>query len=113
MKQKRTWALEDHLCAGCGGRILRCVTGGGITGGGNPIWKCANCGKEAADLGPQCLCWCGFNHRGNNNNGYMCQPFSAIEHYPAMREAFLACGCDPSRGEVGIVLVRDLMKARQ
>ena len=41
---KQTWAIEDHLCRSCGGRILRCVKGNGMTPGGNPLYKCADCG---------------------------------------------------------------------
>ena len=33
---KLTWALEDHLCRSCGGRILRSVSGAGMTPGGDP-----------------------------------------------------------------------------
>ena len=112
MRRDRKWVLADHLCRGCGGRILQCVAGGGITGGGNPVWKCADCGKEAADMGPGCLCWCGLTHRNQSTPAYMCLPFSIIEDRPELREAFLACGCDPARGEVGIILERDLHRSR-
>lgn len=105
----RTWEIENHLCRSCGGRILRCVTGNGMTPGGNPIYKCADCGKSAASLGPDALCWCGFSHRNQQPHmAYRCLPFSILEEHPQLREAFLACGCDPSRGEVGIVLESDL-----
>lgn len=105
MKQK-TWALEDHLCRHCGGRILRCVSGQGPTGGGNPVFKCADCGVATAALGPACLCWCGFHYRQNaDSNPYICIPFSEIENRSWLRELFLSCGCNPDRGEVGIVLV--------
>ncbi len=111
--KRRTWALTDHLCRGCGGRILQCVSGGGITGGGNPIWKCANCGQESAHMGPECLCWCGFHHRDQQHiTAYLCLPFSVLKDRPELREAFLACGCDPARGEVGVVLGRDLNRAK-
>jgi len=36
----------------------------------------------------------------------MCLPFSIIKDRPELKEAFLMCGCDPSRGEVGIILER-------
>ena len=110
MRNKQTWALEDHLCKDCGGRVLRCVTGGGVTGGGNPIYKCADCGKSASALGPEVLCWCSFAHKHNHNaTAYVCQPFTVLETRPELLQAFLACGCDPKRGgEVGIMLGRDL-----
>ena len=88
--------------------MLRCVSGGGPTGGGNPIWKCADCGTAAAAMGPEVLCWCGFSHRAQHGTAYVCQPFSVLKERPELLEAFRACGCDPGRGEVGIMLERDL-----
>lgn len=79
-------------------------------GGGNPIWKCADCGKSAAAMGPEVLCWCGYSHKHNHNaTAYVCQPFTVLETKPELLAAFQACGCDPKRGgEVGIMLERDL-----
>jgi len=37
-------------------------------------------------------------------------PFSILEEKPFLKEAFLACGCDPTRGEVGIMLEADLYR---
>lgn len=108
---RRTWAIEDHLCKDCGGRILRCVTGGGPTGGGNPIFKCADCGASSSSMGPAVLCWCGFSMKHNNSTAYRCLPFSVLKERPELRQAFLACGCDPSRGEVGIVLNDSIQRA--
>lgn len=59
-------------------------------------------------MGPEVLCWCGFSHRGNRDNAYTCQPFSVLKDRPELLSAFRACGCDPERGEVGIMLERDL-----
>lgn len=104
MKQE-TWALEDHLCRACGGRLLRRVGGPSVmTPGGNPIYRCANCGTQKSSMGPDDLCWCGFTHRMNNARPYRCLPFSVLKDTPALEEAFRACGCDPKRGDVGIVL---------
>ena len=109
MQDRQTWALENHLCRACGGRILRCVTGNGATAGGNPRFKCADCGASAASMDPKALCWCGFSHRGNHNStAYACVPFSILKDRPELAAAFGACGCDPKRGEVGIMLERDL-----
>lgn len=105
---KMTWAIEDHLCRHCGGRVLRCVTGGGPTGGGNPIFRCADCGRGASSIGPDVICWCGFAHRNNHDGAYQCLPFSAIKDRPELANAFRACGCEPhDRDGVGIVLSRD------
>lgn len=112
-KPRQTWALEDHLCRSCGGRILRCVSGNGVTGGGNPIFKCANCGKARASMGPDDLCWCGHYLRLNDDKrAYVCLPFSVLKERPYLRNAFLACGADPERGEVGIVLEADCLRLR-
>lgn len=103
----RTWIIEDHLCYGCGGRILKCATGQGMSPGGNPLFKCADCGKAATGLGPDVICWCGMHHRNNHLKPYRCLPFSILKERPEAEKAFRACGCDPSRGEVGIVLASD------
>lgn len=103
MSRERTWYLIDHLCRACGGRILQCATGQGPTGGGNPIYKCADCGVSTSARGPSALCWCGMQFRNNHLNPYVCLPFSILKEKPELREAFLAFGCDPDRGEVGIL----------
>ena len=107
----QTWALEDHLCQKCGGRILRCVTGNGITGGGNPIYRCADCGNAKSGMGPQELCWCGMTHRRQQDTPYMCLPYSILKEHPEYIRYFRNCGCDPENGgDVGIVLVADLRR---
>lgn len=106
-----TWTIVDHLCRSCGGRVLKSATGAGMTPGGNPIWKCADCGASKSSTGPDGVCWCGFSHRNNHSStAYVCQPFSVLEQHPDLLAAFLACGCDPKRGEVGIMLERDYRK---
>jgi DNA-directed RNA polymerase subunit RPC12/RpoP len=107
-KDQTTWIIEDHLCSGCGGRILRSASGAGPTPGGNPLFKCADCGKTNSAMTPGILCWCGFSHRGNyNSTAYLCKPFSILKDRPELESAFKACGCDPKRGEVGILLEKD------
>jgi len=79
MKNAQTWRLTDHLCKACGGRILQCATNCGITGGGNPVFRCADCGASASGMGPDVLCWCGFSHRGQHHmTAYLCKPFSIL-----------------------------------
>lgn len=106
---KQTWAIEDHLCRSCGGRILRCVKGNGMTPGGNPLYKCADCGKITSAMSPSCLCWCGQSFRNNTHlSEYMCVAFSEIEKHPELKQAFLSCGWDPKRGEVGVIIKEKL-----
>lgn len=101
--RRKTWELTDHVCRVCGGRILLCVSGQGPTGGGNPIWRCADCGVACASIGPASICWCGFTHRGQDQSVYCCCPFSVLEQHPEMLKEFRSCGCDPGRTEIGIV----------
>lgn len=109
-----TWVLEDHLCNDCGGRILRSVSGVGATPGGNPVFKCADCGKATSGMSANVLCWCGYSMRLNHGRtAYRCLPFSVLKEHPEWRQAFLACGCDPTRGEVGIVLEDSIQRLRQ
>lgn len=116
MSEKR-WVLENHLCRSCGGRILRCVAGQGPSAGGNPLWKCADCGKAMTGMGAAVLCWCGFSMRGNRATAYTCVPFSLIKEKPDIAQAlinsFRACGCEPDRGEVGIMLEKEYRAALQ
>ena len=105
------WALEDHLCRKCGGRILRSVSGAGATPGGDPVFMCASCGFAMAAIGPYAVCWCGFGHRNNEPGAYRCLPFSALQDCPEvareLENAFRSCGCDPENGVVGIMLETD------
>jgi hypothetical protein len=112
MTTERTWKLTDHLCIHCGGRILLCVTGNGMTPGGDPIRKCCQCGKESTR---EDMCWCSMSHRGQTDTPYRCLPFSILKEHPEYEVAFRACGCDPKRGEVGVVLnaqLRDIQLSK-
>jgi hypothetical protein len=93
-KQRITWTLEDHLCRECHGRVLRSASGVGATGGGNPLFRCADCGICTAAMGAHAICWCGFEHRRTTTgaNPYQCRPLADAKDNPAIRAAFLACG---------------------
>ena len=106
-----TWAIEPHICRSCGGRVLRGVSGVGMTPGGNPMFRCADCGAAKADMSPSGICWCGFAHRGQHDHGYQCVAFADAADNPRLLAALAACGCQPGRGEIGIVLVRDFRAA--
>lgn len=109
--KKPTYELTDHVCRGCGGRVLKCVSGGGPTGGGNPIYRCADCGKAAAAMGPDAICWCGMQFRGQHATAYRCVAHAAAKDNPKLEAALRACGCESGRGEVGIALERDVLEA--
>ena len=78
------------------------------TGGGNPITKCADCGRASANMGPDC--WCEMAMRSGEPGAYQCVPLHNVE--PWIVQAARNCGCDPERSEVGIALVSDLQRLK-
>lgn len=112
---RRTWTLEDHLCRNCSGRMLKGASGFGPTGGGNPVFKCADCGVGGAEMGPTRFCWCGFHFKGQEHmeGTYMCLPFSILNQHPSLREAFMSCGSDPDskKALIGIVTTKQYREA--
>lgn len=107
MSKRITWTIEDHICRHCGGRVLKSASGVGATGGGNPVFRCADCGKGGASMGPTVVCWCGFEFRRNSfdTNPYRCERLDMAKDDPVLTEAFLSHGFDPKkpRCEVGII----------
>ena len=114
-RDHRRFMLIDHLCRNCGGRMLTMTSGGGPTGGGNPIFICADCEQGSAAMGPEVQCWCGFHFKGQDHmqGQYQCVPFSILKEYPQLREAFMSCGTDPDskRARIGVVLREQYRKA--
>lgn len=108
-KKQITWTLTDHICRYCGGRVLQSASGVGVTAGGNPLFRCADCGKCTSAMSPTCICWCRFMHRRASDPiyPYLCQRLDAAKDDPALRHALLACGFDPDnpKAEVGIIHV--------
>lgn len=101
----RTWTIVDHLCQRCGGRILKCATGTGMTPGGNPLWRCADCKEATTGMTPDKICWCGMKQKFQSFPAYRCLPYSILETEPGLLNNFLSCGCDPKTGgEVGIII---------
>lgn len=104
-KRQATWTLTDHACRGCGGRVLQSASGV-ATAGGNPVFRCADCGAGSSGMGPDCVCWCGFQHRRDSTGArpYACIRLAAAVADDALRRAVLAHGFDPDRPrcEVGI-----------
>jgi len=107
-----SFALEDHMCKACGGRILRQLTGSGPTPGGNPVYICADCGRGSTAMGPDVLCWCGYRFKNQSLFGYNCLPTSLVkslmeegqvEQSEALEREFKSCGIDPRNTLIGIV----------
>lgn len=105
---KETFSVTNHLCRNCGGRVLR-LLGSYASGGGNPVFRCADCGKGGSGMSEECICWCGFTYRGQTDKAYICLPFKGNEH---LRNEFAKTGCrmDSGKAEVGIILRKDSQK---
>lgn len=98
--KRATFILTDHMCRHCGGRILQ-QANSGPTGGGNPIFRCADYGKAGASMSPGNLCWCGFHFKGQVERPYLCKPFKGNEH---LELEFAKCGCfNNGNHEIGII----------
>jgi len=96
--------LTEHICRSCGGRILL-QTNSGPTGGGNPVYQCADCGARISAMGPEPLCWCGAEMRGGASMNLMCVLIADARHDPLMMEALSHCGCGGPgyQYEVGVI----------
>lgn len=102
-KSRGTFALTDHMCRECGGRVLQQVSGGGPSGGGNPLFRCADCGRGSCAMGPQAICWCGFHYKGQVDTPYMCVAFKGNE---ALHGEMAKCGCVPGKHEIGVMRIQ-------
>lgn len=69
-KQQYLWAVEDHVCRACFGRVLSRES---IAG--KRVYRCACCGIEREGHGPSALCACGIKLRqghGPMDGGIRC-----------------------------------------
>jgi hypothetical protein len=108
MTKQKTFILTPHVCRHCaGGRILQAVSGVGLTGGGNPLYQCADCGSAGAEMFPNHLCWCGWHYKGSTENPYRC---ASKKDHPEWEQAFRNCGTWDSKCEIGIVAESDIRK---
>lgn len=65
IKKKDQWALEDHLCRHCFGRLVSQP----IPGGDLRLYRCSNCGAEAQHTHADALCCCGIKIKKAGRNG--------------------------------------------
>ena len=93
-KKPEHWQPTDHACRECGGRVVR-VLDHGPTGGGNPLWRCADCNRASAAMGPECICWCGFRCRGQAEGDFLCVHTDRAKDDPVIRLALMRCGFLP------------------
>ena len=91
MAKSERWVPLDHACRECGGRIVE-VTNAGPTGGGNPVFKCADCGFGSSGMGPSCICWCGMQHRGQSDPQYTCINVNRAKTDPVIEAALMRSG---------------------
>jgi len=65
------YILTLHWCRFCGiGRILQ-RTNSGPSGGGNPTYCCTHCEQRCSGMGPEAICYCGWDE-GHNTVEYAC-----------------------------------------
>lgn len=99
----RIFTMTDHACRVCGGRVLQ-WTNCGPTGGGNPMFMCADCEAASSGFGPGVICWCGFTYRGQMDEPYQCSRMDAGDDNPSIRQALAMNGCtSKSRGAIGVL----------
>lgn len=103
-KKVPQFQLTDHLCRFCGGRILEEMNHG-PTGGGKPVWRCADCGARNSALTPAILCWCGAEWRNGDSMNMQCVAIADAHDDPLLVEALAQCGCGSAgyKYEVGVI----------
>jgi hypothetical protein len=90
-KEQSRFVLTDHACRSCGGRILQ-QPNSGPSGGGNPYFRCADCGKGGCHMGTDHLCWCGFGYKGAQPGRLRCVSIARAREDPALYRALSANG---------------------
>lgn len=118
MAKQERWMPTDHACRECGGRVVQ-VTNAGPTGGGNPVYRCADCGNSSSGMSTDCICWCGFAHKGQNENPHRCVNVETARKDPVFKLALQQAGylneTHPERGakfEVCVITDSGLRRAR-
>ena len=94
------WILTDHRCRACGGRVLQATAGAGPSGGGNPLFCCADCGISTSSMTPASLCWCGLKTGGETR--HICVHVNAARADPVLREAAQFEGYLRADGTAGV-----------
>lgn len=74
------WAVTDHVCQACFGRVLSRPLGDGQ----NRAYRCSNCGATGDGRSPSVICACGMKLKGGRLMGLHCVPNSApTPEFPA------------------------------
>lgn len=76
MVSRFVWALTEHVCVVCMGRILEraLLAVPGMAPGRERVYRCADCGAERDGYTPAVLCTCGLTLKGRSNVGLRCVP---------------------------------------
>lgn len=76
VKSRFVWALTQHVCVACMGRILEraLLDVPGQPPGRERVYRCACCGAERDGYTPAVLCACGLALKGRHNLGLKCEP---------------------------------------
>lgn len=109
MDTTKTYAITDHACRYCNGRVLRVLTGAGMTPGGNPMWECADCGKKKAGFDASVICWCGATWRNGVDMGMRC--WRTDDPRSEVIQALRLCGVATESSVIGIVKEEALVDA--
>jgi len=64
------WEVTDHVCRACFGRILKRES----DDGDGWLYRCSNCGAEAAGRRETVICSCGIKLRTGKDAGIRCMP---------------------------------------
>lgn len=113
--EKLRWVLTDHACRNCGGRVMQSASNV-VTGGGNPLYQCADCEQGGAGTGPSVICWCGYNQRGNwGDYPYTCVHMDEAKKSRALYYALTANGFNPDsqKTRVGCVSVDSVRRYQE
>lgn len=65
-----TWALTEHACSACFGRIL--VRPAGVGQANERVYRCANCGAQEQGRDASVVCACGMKMKGGRLFGLRC-----------------------------------------
>lgn len=76
------WEITPHVCMACFGRVLQRALP--ASGGGERMFRCADCGVEGSGATPAVICTCGFRVKGRATMGLKCaQNTQKTPEFPA------------------------------
>lgn len=64
--ERPLWAMTDHVCRVCFGRVLEAADG-------SHAYRCSNCGLQATGRQPAVLCACGWKAKAGKGHSLRCE----------------------------------------